>query len=75
MRVFEDEWEEAFDELVDVIGWFTEYYTRSRYPFFLRGKVIAPDEFIDRETASEAIEKAYRVLRVAERYLREKRII
>lgn len=75
VRVFEDEWSSEFEEIVDIIGWFSEYYTRSRYPFMLRGRVVAPGEFIDEELASEAVEKARKVLDVAERYLREKGII
>ena len=75
VRVFEAEWRPEFEEVVDSLGWFTEYYTRSRYPFLLRGRVVSPDEFIDAETAREAVERAERVLRIAERYLREKRVI
>ncbi len=75
IRVFESEWRDEFEEVVDILGWFSEYYTRSRYPFMLRGRVVSPSEYIDRELAEEAIKKAKRVLRIAEGYLREKRII
>ncbi len=74
-RVFENEWRSEFDEVIDVIGWFLEYYTRSRYPFMLRGKVVSPDEYIDEEIAKEALNKALRVLRIAEGYLKSKGII
>ncbi len=37
--------------------------------------MVSPDEFIDEDTAREAVGKAERVLRVAERYLREKGIV
>ncbi len=74
-RTFENEWRSGFEEVVDIIGWFSEYYTRSRYPFMLRGKVVSPSEYIDEELAREAIEKARKVLSIAEKYLREKGII
>ncbi len=72
---FSDEWRDEFDRILDIIGWFTEYYTRSRYPFLLRGEVVSPDEFIDREVAEEALKRAREVLGVARRYLEEKGIL
>ncbi len=74
IRVYSDEWSQELEEVVDTLGWFTEYYTRSRYPFLLRGRVISPDEFIDRGIAEEAISRAERVVRLAERILRERGI-
>jgi len=75
VRVFENEWDSEFDEVVNVIGWFSEYYTRSRYPFMLKGKIVSPSEFIDEDIASESIEKALKVLGIAEKYLRKRGII
>ncbi len=75
VKVFQDEWEESFDKLVDIIGWFTEYYTRSRYPFLLKGRIVTPHEFIDRGTCLEAIDKAKEVLSIAEKYLRKRNIL
>ncbi len=72
---FSDEWREDFDLVLDTVGWFTEYYTRSRYPFLLRGEVVSPGEFIDRELAEEAVSKAEEVLKVARRYLKERGIL
>ncbi|MDK2371798.1 MAG: HEPN domain-containing protein [Candidatus Korarchaeota archaeon] len=74
-EAFSDEWRDEFDRVLDIIGWFTEYYTRSRYPFLLRGEVVSPDEFIDREVAEEALKRAREVLDVARRYLAKKGII
>ena len=74
-RVFEREWRSEYGEVVDALGWFTEYYTRSRYPFMLKGRVTSPDEFIDARTAEEAVSRAERVLKVAEEYLTEKRVL
>ncbi len=75
VRVFESEWKPEFEEIVDALGWFTEYYTRSRYPFLLRGRVVSPDEFIDSDVAKEAIERASKVVKIVESYLRERRIL
>ncbi len=75
IRVFEREWQNEFSELVDSASWLAEYYTRSRYPFVLRGRVISPDEFIDENIAREAIEKARRVVSIVEKYLRQRGII
>jgi len=75
VRVYRDEWCQELEEVVDVLGWFTEYYTRSRYPFLLRGRVVSPDEFIDRGLAEEAITRAERVVRIVERILRGKGVV
>ncbi len=72
---FSDDWRDEFDTVLEVIGWFTEYYTRSRYPFLLKGEVISPEEFIDREIAEEALNKAEEVLKIAKEYLGRKGIL
>lgn len=74
-RVFKDDWSEEFDDVVDIIGWFSEYYTRSRYPFQYQGKVISPDEFITEDIARDALNKAVKVLKIVEGYLRERKIL
>ncbi len=74
VRVFESEWREEFEDIIDILGWFLEYYTRSRYPFMLRGKVISPDEYIDEDIANEALSRASKVLSIVEGYLRSKGI-
>ncbi len=74
-RVFESEWRDEYDEILNILGWFTEYYTRSRYPFLLRGRIVSPDEFIDRDTAQEAIDRALKVIRIVENYLRRKGVV
>ncbi|OYT38459.1 MAG: hypothetical protein B6U89_05930 [Desulfurococcales archaeon ex4484_58] len=75
IRVFEREWRNEYDEIVDILGWFTEYYSRSRYPFLLRGHVVSPDEYIDREIANEAIIKAEKVVKIVQEYLVERKIL
>ena len=72
---FKDEWNDDFESVLDILGWFTEYYTRSRYPFLFKGRVVSPDEFIDRNTAEEALKKAERVLEVARKYLSGKGLL
>jgi len=74
-RIFEGEWRDEYDEVVDILGWFSEYYTRSRYPFMLGGRIVSPDEFIDRGVAEEALSRAGRVLEIAGEYLRNKGIL
>ncbi len=75
IRVFENEWRREYEEIVDILGWFTEYYSRSRYPFLLRGRVVSPSEYIDEEIANEALAKAEKVLNIAKEYLVEKGIL
>ena len=75
VRVFENEWKDDYDYIVDSLVWLSEYYTRSRYPFLFRGRVISPDELIDREVAEKALQIATKVISIAERYLKDKGII
>ncbi len=74
-RVFSNEWNDELEYIANALGWFTEYYTRTRYPFLLRGKVVSPGEYIDENTCKEALDKASRVLNIVEKYLRAKGII
>ncbi len=46
VRIFEREWKDEYDYIVDSLVRLSEYYTRGMYPFLFRGKVISPDEFI-----------------------------
>ena len=72
---FKDEWNDEFESILESLGWFTEFYTRSRYPFLLKGRVVSPDEFIDRNTAEEALRRAERALEVARKYLSDKGLL
>ena len=56
LKVFRDEWRDEYEGVVDALSWFTEYYTRSRYPFLFRGRVLSPEEFIDEGVAREALD-------------------
>jgi len=74
-RLFVEELGDDLDLVVESLGWFLEYYTRSRYPFLLRGEVISPGKYIERSTAEEALERCRRVVSVAEEYLRTKGLL
>lgn len=55
IEVFGNEWVNEFNIIVEALEYLQEYYTRSRYPFLLRGEVISPSEFITKEIAEKAI--------------------
>ncbi len=75
IRVYKDEWIDDFDFIVECIDWFTEYYTRTRYPFLLRSRVYSPEEFITRDIAEEALDKARKVLDIVRKVLQRKGLI
>ncbi len=68
-RLFMEELGDDLDMVVESLGWFTEYHTRSRYPFILRGEVISPGGYIDEAIGDEALERCRRVVSIAEGYL------
>ncbi len=74
-RLFIEELGEDLDTVVESLGWFMEYYTRSRYPFIMRGEVISPERYIDEFTADEALKRCRRVVSIAEEYLRAKGLL
>lgn len=75
VEVFEKEWVDEFNSIVEALEYLTEYYTRSRYPFILRGEVLSPDDIINRDIASKSINLASRALEVVGNYLRRRNII
>ena len=75
MDTYSSDWIDDFNIIVDALEYLTEYYTRARYPFLLKGRVYSPSEIIDRETAEEGVVKANRVLEVVRNYLRRKDIL
>ena len=38
--VFKDELGEGFNVVIEALEYLTEYYTRARYPFLLKGEVL-----------------------------------
>lgn len=75
VEVFEKEWLEDFRFIVEALEFLTEYYTRSRYPFVLRGEVLSPSDVVDRDTAERGIDLASRALEVVKGYLRGRGIV
>ncbi len=75
IQVYRDEWSSDLDYIVECIEWVTEYYTRSRYPFLLRSRVYSPEEFITKDLAEEALNRAGRVLDIVRDILHRKSII
>jgi len=75
IRVFRERWRSEYEEVVNILGWFTEYYTRTRYPFLLYGRVVSPTEYISEDIARESLRRAEKVLEIAEKHLREKGVI
>jgi len=64
LESYRDEWSEELEQVVAALEYLSEYYTRARYPFLLRGEVISPCELIDAAVASKGVEPAERALRV-----------
>jgi HEPN domain-containing protein len=75
VEVFEDEWSKDFEDVVEALEYLTEYYTRARYPFLLRGEVLGPEDVVDREVAVKGLERAKKALEVARNYLRARGVV
>jgi HEPN domain-containing protein len=75
VEVFEREWREEYELIVNALEYLTEYYTRSRYPFLIRGEVLGPSDIIDEDIADKAIKLAEQALGVVGNYLRRRNII
>ncbi|GEM_PF-299291 len=73
--VFENEWEDEFEKILGALEYLTEYYTRSRYPFLLRGEVIGPEDVVTKEIAEKGLSLAERTVEVVGNYLRRRNII
>ncbi|MCX8187875.1 MAG: HEPN domain-containing protein [Nitrososphaeria archaeon] len=75
VEVFEKEWQKEFDLIIEALEYLTEYYTRARYPFLMRGEVLGPDDIINREIVERGISLAERALEVVRNYLKGRSII
>lgn len=73
--VFKDEWREDFNSIIEALEYLTEYYTRSRYPFLLKGEVLGPEDIVSKDIAERGIELARRAVEVAGNYLRGRSVI
>ena len=61
--------------VVEVLAELSEWYTRSRYPTVIRGRVYSPGELVTRDLAVSAVEKAEGVVAIAERVLRQMHVL
>jgi len=75
VEVFESEWSLELDTVVEALEYLTEYYTRARYPFVLRGEVLSPSDVVTRDVAERGLYLAERALKVVEEHLRRRGII
>lgn len=73
--VFENEWWQEFDRIIEALEYLTEYYTRARYPFLMRGEVLGPDDIVTRDVAERGIVLAEKALEVVRDYLAKRGII
>ncbi|MEM2692743.1 MAG: HEPN domain-containing protein, partial [Nitrososphaerota archaeon] len=68
----ESEWQQEFNHIMESLEYLTEYYTRARYPFLMRGEVLSPDEIITKEVAEKGIALAEKAIGVVRNYLSRK---
>jgi len=73
--VFEDEWRPELDRILEGLEYLTEYYTRARYPFLIRGEVLGPEDVVTEEIAAKGIALAERAVEVVRDYLKGRGII
>lgn len=73
--LFEDEWTAEFNVIVEALEYLTEYYTRARYPFLLRGEVFSPSEIVTKDVAEKGVELAMETVKVTRNYLVGRSII
>jgi len=75
VEVYKDEWFEGLEAVVAALEFLSEYYTRARYPFLIKGEVIGPSEFVDKDVAIKAMELAKKALEVVGDVLRRYGVI
>ena len=74
-EVFGGELSEGFNVVVEALEFLTEYYSRSRYPFLLRGEVLGPEDVVSRDIAERGLILAEKVVEVTRGYLRGRGIV
>jgi len=74
-ETYRDLWSDELEFVASALEFLSEYYSRARYPFLLRGEVVSPSEFIGRDVALKAVELAENSLKVVESVLRRQGII
>ena len=60
---------DELDFVVKSLGLLTEWYTRSRYPTLIGGRVYGPRDLITGDVARDAVGRARRVTDIARRVL------
>jgi HEPN domain-containing protein len=61
--------------VVEALKFLTEYHSRSRYPFLLRGEVLGPEDVVTKDTAERGLKLAERVVEVMGDYLRRRGVV
>ena len=74
-ETFSNEWRKEYDIIVEALEYLTEYYTRARYPFLLKGEVYGPSDIVSREIAEKGVKLARKALEVIRDFLRRNSII
>jgi HEPN domain-containing protein len=72
---FKDELSKDLNIVIEALEYLMEYFTRSRYPFLLRGEVLGPEDIVTKDIAEKALLLAERVVEVTRNYLRERGVI
>jgi len=74
-ETFSNEWRKEYDIIVEALEYLTEYYTRARYPFLLKGEVYGPSDIVSREIAEKGVKLARKAIEVIRDFLRRNSII
>ncbi|MCD6114054.1 MAG: HEPN domain-containing protein [Thermoprotei archaeon] len=74
-ETFSNEWKKEYDIIVEALEYLTEYYTRARYPFLLKGEVYGPSDIVSREIAEKGVKLARKAIEVIRDFLRRNSII
>jgi len=74
-EAFSNEWRRKYDVIVEALEYLTEYYTRARYPFLLKGEVYGPSDIVSKEIAEKGVKLAKKALEVVRDFLRRNSVI
>jgi len=74
-EAFSNEWRREYDVIVEALEYLTEYYTRARYPFLLKGEVYGPSDIVSKEIAEKGVKLAKKALEVVRDFLRRNSVI
>ena len=74
-ETFSNEWRKEYDIIVEALEYLTEYYTRARYPFLLKGEVYGPSDIVSKEIAEKGVKLAKKALEVVRDFLRRNSVI